>query len=288
MSINERKGRAIGQKDSEADASQEDNVVMETAMNSDGNGGSSKFIVRGHIIDKPSGKAASDVRVQAFVKHKESNFCPEGDSTQSDAEGFYQIEFSAATFKENDLECDGPVLVVKAYNQKDSLIGKSKSVRIVNRETELNVDVTLYRVDVSVLDVNNKPVPKIIVKAFDRDLRKPQPLGACETNEQGKCYIDYSLVDFQKGDLSSNKTPWLIVEARKEPDGAALVSQEFRKAESIQKVNLVVTIPGTVISEWQRLNNIIPPLLKGQGTPPSTGSQSEMDNIVSLLKGQPD
>ena len=65
----------------------------------------------------------------------------------------------------------------------------------------------------TVTTADGQPIRGAIARAFDRDLRKEQPLGDAETNERGEYIIRYGSAQFGMGDVPSAPTPKLIVRA---------------------------------------------------------------------------
>src|SRR5688572_5923912 len=52
----------------------------------------------------------------------------------------------------------------------------------------------------TVTDGNNRPLARLIVKAFDRDLRSESPLGESVTDPNGRYRIDYVLASFAEAE----------------------------------------------------------------------------------------
>ncbi|TXI37258.1 MAG: hypothetical protein E6Q59_08055 [Nitrosomonas sp.] len=265
--------RAYDQNGAEIGSAKKDNALLDAVINIDIRTSSENFMVHGYVYasNNTPRLAVANVKIQAFERCNKNDFRPVG-TTESDQNGFYQIVLEHSSTAENEFECDCPILIIKAFNNNDSLIGETKPVRIINHETKVDIDVTLYRVYGLVTDSSQAPVPDIIVTAFDRDMRKRQQLGTKKTSSDGKYIIDYLQSDFARSELSPNAPPWLILEARRESEQPPIGVQEIRKANPVQQIDL--TVPGTVVSEWQRLSQMIDPLLKGQGESSTAGSQS--------------
>ena len=127
-----------------------------------------------------------------------------------------------------------------------------------------------------------QPIRGAIVRAFDRDLRKEQPLGEVETNDLGEYTIRYEVAQFRSGDLPTAATPHLIVRifigdrqigndvTRPHPERNEVV--DFVKAASTR-------------SEWEELSDGIMALLHGQSEdnsplPPWEVTDRDLDFLV--------
>jgi hypothetical protein len=122
-----------------------------------------------------------------------------------------------------------------------------------------------YLVRGAVSDTNGKRIEKVIVQVFERDLRTRQSIGNAITNKNGEYSIDYKLADFQYGDNSKQRRPWLIVEVKRESGDVVLASQELPKAAQNQVLDFLLPGSSSELSEWQRISDLILPLLQGQG-----------------------
>lgn len=240
--------------------SRHSNAPRDTILNIDV-GSMKNFIVHGRVLDKLSNKAISDITVCAFDRYEQRETSL--GNARSDQDGFYQIEFSESDFNKNNPARTNPNLIVHAFIKIGTPIGQSKLIINASRITELNVEIELYQVYGTVVDDKNKPIKDILVLAYEKDLRKQQILGEDITDANGRFRIDYLPKDFQLGDIPTNRLPWLIVEAYEKKEKPALVSQEFRRALTIQSAELI--IPSAKTSEWQRIAETIEPLLDGQG-----------------------
>lgn len=127
---------------------------------------------------------------------------------------------------------------------------------------------TVYGV---IKDSNGNALPKLIVRAYDRDLRKEQLLGKeAITDNFGNYKITYAKEDFAGADFGNadaeNAAPDLIVKAFNVEDTLLVQSAIKFNASRIEVVDLVVTVEAPLLaSEWERINSIVLPLLNGQG-----------------------
>jgi Tc toxin complex TcA C-terminal TcB-binding domain/Neuraminidase-like domain len=122
---------------------------------------------------------------------------------------------------------------------------------------------TLFRVHGTVTTADNKPISGASVSAFDRDLRKEQPLGDAKTRELGDYAIPYGPGKFQSGDVPSAPVPKLIVRAY-DLEGCQIGNDiVILKPSRDQEVNFKTAAP--LVSEWEALSAGVKPLLAGQG-----------------------
>ena len=127
---------------------------------------------------------------------------------------------------------------------------------------------TVYGV---IKDSNGNALPKLIVRAYDRDLRKEQLLGKeAATDKLGNYKITYAKEDFAGADFGNadaeNAASDLIVKAFNVEDTLLAQSAIKFNASRIEVVDLVVTVEAPLLaSEWERINSIVLPLLNGQG-----------------------
>ena len=63
-----------------------------------------------------------------------------------------------------------------------------------------NLTTARHTVIGTVTDANNRPLARLIVKAFDRDLRSESPLGETVTDPDGRYRIDYAVVSFAQAE----------------------------------------------------------------------------------------
>ena len=63
-----------------------------------------------------------------------------------------------------------------------------------------NLTTARHTVIGTVTDANNRTLARLIVKAFDRDLRSESPLGESVTDGNGRYRIDYALVSFAEAE----------------------------------------------------------------------------------------
>jgi len=130
---------------------------------------------------------------------------------------------------------------------------------------------------------DGQPISGANVYAFDRDMRKEQPLGdKAETDAQGQYTIRYGLKDFASGDVPSASAPKLIVRAFV---GGLQIGQDVTRPKRTRDEVVDFQVPAPVLSEWENVSAGIIPLLEGQGEgdqalPPWEVNDGDLDFIA--------
>jgi hypothetical protein len=150
-----------------------------------------------------------------------------------------------------------------------------KSVGAFDEQIDLSVRGT-------VVTAGGQPVPGALVRAFDRDLRKEQPLGNATTGDAGTYAIRYGTAQFLTGDARDAVTPSLIV--RLFVGDVQIGGDVLRPRPTADEV-VDFTTPAPVTSEWERLSTALLPLLEGQSDrgaalPPREVTESDLDFLV--------
>lgn len=228
-----------------------------------------KHVVLG-TVKYADGSPAAGLTVVAYDKD-DSGTDMLGKPAVTSETGNFSIPYREADFRKTRRERGGADVIVCVYRDnsgKQELVFTSKKRNNAPAEFELEITVPAeqYVVRGTVTDANQMPLVNMFVRAYERDLRFPQLLGAAETGESGEFRIAYSLADFQFADVPARRAPWLIVEVRAFEEGEVLASQEVPKANPDQTVFFTLSSIGAV-SEKHRCDEAVPPLLRGQGTP---------------------
>jgi hypothetical protein len=229
------------------------------------------YVVTGIITNSKTGAEVVGVVVCAF--DADGAVRTSLGQTTTDSKGHYRIEFESSAFRNTKAELGGPDLIIDVFDQSGEVkIGQSKRHNNCAVETVINLainppDRCVYG---TVTDTGNQPQAKVVVTAWDRDLRKRQLLGDSLTDKQGNYSIAYGREQFAAADVVGQKKPWLIVEVRRTQDGEVLTRAEIKPAlvEAKQKVDLQLphVVKQEQQSEWQRITEVVAPLLQGQGS----------------------
>ena len=104
-------------------------------------------MISGHVYAKNTNTrlAVADIKIEAYGRINNIDFRSLGSASSTEA-GSYQIAFNRGAFAEGESECESLILKIKAFDTKGTLIGESKPICIINRETTQDIDIVLYRV----------------------------------------------------------------------------------------------------------------------------------------------
>ena len=105
--------------------------------------------------------------------------------------------------------------------------------------------------------------PNIIVAAFDCDLRRTEKLGEIITNEQGYFEIKYSSQTFANNEKGNADVKIIALDLKNQ---LSKESEIYFNAKAVQEINLTLPVmpANKEKSEWERVNEQVLPLLKGQ------------------------
>ncbi len=119
-----------------------------------------------------------------------------------------------------------------------------------------------------VTDTQGQPRPGLKVVAFDRDLRRHQRLNDGPTDAEGFYEIYYQIVDFRRAEGAQSLAADLFVVVLPDDGLEPLATSEVRyKAKLIETIDLVVDALGERPAEFERVGEVVLPLLVGQGKP---------------------
>jgi hypothetical protein len=155
------------------------------------------YVVFGAVRDRDR-KPVAGVSVRAYDRNAADETVLGEDVTT--AAGDYRIVFPEARFRQTTAEQEGPTLLVRVFGAHGEQIGQSAIVSNAGRETRLDVMLGAGDrvVHGTVVDADGNPLPRLTVRAFDRELRHEQLLGETHTETQGKYLINYSLEQSHK------------------------------------------------------------------------------------------
>src|SRR5680860_1534096 len=121
----------------------------------------------------------------------------------------------------------------------------------------LTVQGTIY-------DAFNVPMPKVLVKAYDKDLRTAQKLGEVITDKNGQYLIKYTTSKFSRAE---KKKADIFIVVSKTGRGSKEMGRSAVHFNATSEFTIDFKIDGTKyigLSEFDTLVNTIQPLLEGQ------------------------
>ena len=212
-----------------------------------------QFIVRGRVFssDPSEGGTAAQrtpingILVRAFDRDVRSeDFLGE---TTTNADGYYEIRYTAEQFRRSENERGGADLIVRVYDAQGQVIATSPTIN--NAKAEETIDIVVqpqqppepnpdqFIVKGTIRQFNDKPFVGAIVRAFDRDFRREQQLGEKITDRNGYYEISYTRAQFSRAEKDSAD---LIVRVYGEANGQPLVvSDIIFNAKPVEVVDLV-------------------------------------------------
>ena len=126
-----------------------------------------------------------------------------GQPVMTTESGAFAIPYSDADFRRTKEERGGADVIVCIYNAEKELLFTSKKQNNAPANYEVNIELPAqsFVVHGTVTDANHKPLANLIVRAFDCDLRKEEPLGKeTRTNQHGHYEIPYTREDFTRAE----------------------------------------------------------------------------------------
>lgn len=149
-------------------------------------------------------------------------------------------------------------------NHNLSVTGKvdHRTARAINLAVDSGQqDPQKFVVQGMILDANRRPLPEMLVKVFDRDLRSEQLLGEALTNNQGTYKITYTNSQFRRAEKRSAD---LLVCALDQGGTRIAESDILFNAPRLATIDLIVErSQRKVVSEFERLVATLTPVLEG-------------------------
>ncbi|MES2675154.1 MAG: neuraminidase-like domain-containing protein [Pseudomonadota bacterium] len=219
------------------------------------------FVVTGVVTDSMTGARQSNILIKAFDRDG-TKLTPLGETT-TNSSGEYRVTFPESAYKNTPAEREGVELVVKAFDEFTSGVGKT-TVTTSEQNVILNIATTsdVWTVEGRVTR-GDAPVNQVLIEVFDRDLRTRQVLGKT-TTKNGHYRVAFRTQDFQRGDKKVRATPWLIVIAKETENSAAVV---IEKSQGVTRHNTIdFRLKEDLPSEFEKVSKDLPPLLEFQHT----------------------
>ncbi len=247
------------------------------------------FRIIGRVIDHTTRQGLAGLRVEAWDKDLLYNDLV--GSATTDAEGRFHVEFTDSYFKELFLDRQ-PDLFFKVF-RGDGLIKSTEDSVLWNvaaGETEVVIEVDIpaaakpetFVVRGEVRDADGSLLAGVLVKAFDKDLRRKELLGEATTNKAGEYEIRYSDQQFRRAEKGS---AYLVVKAFA-ADGSPLAASPvlFNAPPS---ANVDLTVPAEALQPptlFERIGRALAPLLEGLRVEELEEDKEHQD--LSFLSGE--
>lgn len=227
------------------------------------------FCITGRVIDSTTQQGVAGLRVGAWDKEM---ICDDlVSSTVTDEQGAFQMEFTDSHFKELCQDRQ-PDLFFKVFRENELIKSTEDSVlwNIATGNTEVVIEVDIpaagkpedtFVVRGNVRDADGSLLGGVVVKAFDKDLRRKQWLGQATTNNTGEYEIRYSDQQFCRAEKGNAD---LVVKAVAADGSLLAASPVLFNAPPSATVDL--TIPAEVLlppTLFEKIGLALVPLLEG-------------------------
>ncbi len=209
----------------------------------------------------PTGAPAAGLIVIAY-DHDESSRETLGQATTR-ANGAYKISYAGDAFRRSAKERGGADVVVCVYDQHNELLFTSKKQNNAPAQYQLNVQLPAkqFVVQGRVKGIDDTLLPNVLVRVFDRDLRREEPLGSAKTDIDGRYQIAYSTTQFSRAEKAGADLVVRVLAL----DGKTLLAQSdtLFNASAQAEINLTVSSEQLhVDSEWERYQRELAPLIE--------------------------
>ena len=227
------------------------------------------YIIRGKIIDSITGTGIPGLRIEAWDKDLITDDLL--DTKVTDEQGAFEMKFTSAQFQERFLDRK-PDLLFKVYHNNEEIHSTRNKVMWNYDKADEEIIIPIdwkfeehYIVSGYVRTEDNRPVPDILVIAFDRKVGKDTPLGESNTKD-GFYRIDYTgkADGFQK-----NLNADLFVQAYSSDESdKKVIARSDLMVDAPKNARINLTVPNDAYrgpSEFEKLNSAITKLLKPAG-----------------------
>lgn len=216
--------------------------------------------IRGRIL-RSNGSPFSGVTAIAFDKDV-AGVNVLGRSVAS-ADGTFEIAYTDAQFRRSKSERGAADVFLRVYDG-EKLIAETKVVRSAPPELTLDVSVPAMKFVVrgTVKHSDGVPAAGVLVRAFDRDLRKESALGSTVADALGRYEIPYESGLFARADRD---TADLIVRVFADEASVSPIAESELRVNAGEDATIDIAIAANALSEWERITNAVLPLLEGQG-----------------------
>ncbi|MBD1822981.1 peptidoglycan-binding protein [Cyanobacteria bacterium FACHB-DQ100] len=231
-----------------------------------------RFVVRG-VVRQSNGDSFEGI-VRAFTRDINTGNETALVQTISNADGYYEIIYTADQFRHSPSEVGGPNLIVRAYNYQGQILATSPLKINAEQEETIDLTITVWEqptpteealiVKGSIRLADDSPFAGVEVQAFDKDLRRLERLGQTTTNQTGDYEITYTRSQFSRVEKQSADLVIKVIGPISEstPRRTLATSPTLFNAPPVAVIDLtisadIVSIP----SEYERFLAELYPLL---------------------------
>jgi hypothetical protein len=250
------------------------------------------FVIQGQIRQK-DGKPAVGLTVRAL--HRAGGVETTLGESVTEQSGAYRITYPEEVFRKLSGERGGLDVILAVFDPPHGMHQESSAIRITRPIETIDNEVSwlpwkqpeplpppkLFRVEGQVRWFNGRQAANLMVRAFDRDLRREEELGQALTDRAGHYQIDYSSVQFRRAEKESAD---LIVRAFG-AESLSVSSSIIFNASSLETVDMILgNKESRGLSEYEQLTSEITPVLNGLSLAALEEDQENQD--VTFLSGE--
>ena len=256
-----------------------------------------KYVVRGNITQTNSSTSTALVGTTVRAYDWNANGRNLLGETKTNENGYYEITYTADQFRRFNSERSGPNLIISVFNPEGQLLITSDRRNNAKREETIDLTVQVlepapqedkFVVKGTIRQADGDIFVGAIVRAFDKDLRREQPLGEKITNQNGNYEITYARAQFQRTEKNSAD---LVVRVFNQAGELQVFSPTIFNAKLVEIVNLNGGSGSKKLSEYERILADLRPLLGDQ--PIANLREDDTDNPeiekyqdISFLSGE--
>ncbi len=246
-------------------------------------------IVRGQVR-RLDGSPAVGILVQAYDRDlRGENLLGE---TYTDEQGNYEITYVEEQFRRSDREQGGADLIVRGIDAAGAVIASSRQIEdapsqavvdiLVQEKMSLLAPDTPLIVRGQVRLADDTPFAGVLVRVYDKDLRREELLGQVNADRDGRFEIGYTAAQFTNAEKDAAD---LLVQAIG-PDGTLLAAAEILfNAPPLAEVDVIVPAeawqPPTL---FEKIGTALPPLLQDLKVEQLEENEEHQD--LSFLSGE--
>jgi hypothetical protein len=225
------------------------------------------FSLHGVVTDANRARFA-DARIVAFDKDRLGE--DKLGETATNSKGEYYIRYSAEQFRRSKSENGGADLIVRVLDAGGTIIATSSKIN--SAQPEETIDVVIEKkptpsaerfvVRGQIRQPDGSAAAGVLVRAYDRDLRREEFLAEVSTDRDGRYEFIYRAEQFRRAEKGSADLRVCVVD---EKDKELVSSDVLFNAPAEVLIDLALPAEPERRSELELLINSVLPLLKGQG-----------------------
>lgn len=177
------------------------------------------------------------------------------------ATGKYAVTYTDQRFRKTVAERRGADVFIRVLGDANELLGQSRTTVNAGADTriDLNLGSGVFVVTGTVSTASGGPVPGLVVRAVDRDLRREERLGQTTTAADGRFEISYTSSEFVRAERAQAD---LLVSVFAATGEGPRLTQSDTIFNAPPRVDVRLIVPDTT-TEIERYLALLVPLLDG-------------------------